>query len=109
MKNLPNLNKQAASINIFYGYFIDNIADQYSYISPVIFSSLLLMLSDIPSTSSLSSLHHRDNWSYNDLTNFVLDPSCLHAVAGGSDGAHRVALSLMQVSASKTSEPTSRC
>ncbi len=37
-----------------------------------------------------------DNWTYEDVTKFVLDPSCLGAVAQGSDGAKRVALSFMQ-------------
>ena len=30
------------------------------------------------------------------MTKFVLDPSCLDAVAAGADGAHRVTLSFMQ-------------
>lgn len=39
---------------------------------------------------------NRDNWTYEDVTKFVLDPSCLDAVATGPDGAHRVTLSFMQ-------------
>jgi hypothetical protein len=39
----------------------------------------------------------RDNWTYEDVTKFVMDPSCLDAVAAGADGAHRVTLSFMQV------------
>lgn len=38
----------------------------------------------------------RDNWTYEDVTKFVLDPSCIDAVAAGADGAHRVTLSFMQ-------------
>eukprot|EP00596_Hydrurales_sp_CCMP1899_P003857 CAMPEP_0119051016 /NCGR_PEP_ID=MMETSP1177-20130426/72770_1 /TAXON_ID=2985 /ORGANISM="Ochromonas sp, Strain CCMP1899" /LENGTH=453 /DNA_ID=CAMNT_0007030069 /DNA_START=94 /DNA_END=1455 /DNA_ORIENTATION=- len=37
-----------------------------------------------------------DNWTYEDVTKFVMDPSCLDAVAAGADGAHRVTLSFMQ-------------
>lgn len=37
-----------------------------------------------------------DNWTYEDVTKFVLDPSCLGAVAAGPDGGSRVAVSFMQ-------------
>ena len=37
-----------------------------------------------------------DNWTYEDVTRFVMDSSCVDAVAAGADGAHRVALSFMQ-------------
>ena len=37
-----------------------------------------------------------DNWTYEDVTRFVMDSSCVDAVAMGADGAHRVALSFMQ-------------
>lgn len=36
-----------------------------------------------------------DNWSYDDISKFVLDPSCLGAVLADASGAKRVALSLM--------------
>lgn len=37
-----------------------------------------------------------DNWTYEDVTKFVLDPSCVGAVCSGADGGHRVAVSFMQ-------------
>ena len=37
-----------------------------------------------------------DNWTYEDVTKFVLDPSCMNAVVSGGDGARRVAASFMQ-------------
>lgn len=37
-----------------------------------------------------------DNWVYEDVNKFVLDESCIGAVACGADGARRVTLSFMQ-------------
>lgn len=37
-----------------------------------------------------------DNWLYEDVNKFVLDASCIGAVATGMDGARRVTISLMQ-------------
>jgi serine/threonine protein phosphatase PrpC len=37
-----------------------------------------------------------DNWLYEDVNRFVLDASCLCAVAGAPDGARRVTMSFMQ-------------
>lgn len=37
-----------------------------------------------------------DNWSYEDVNKFVMDPSCLGAIAASADGAQRVAVSFMQ-------------
>ena len=37
-----------------------------------------------------------DNWTYEDVTKFVMDSSCLTAVNSGSDGADRVAKAFMQ-------------
>lgn len=37
-----------------------------------------------------------DNWLYEDVTRFVVDPSCLGAVGAAADGARRVTMSLMQ-------------
>lgn len=37
-----------------------------------------------------------DNWTYEDVTKFVLDPSCMNAVACGADGGRRVTASFMQ-------------
>ncbi len=37
-----------------------------------------------------------DNWLYEDVTRFVVDPSCLGAVAAAPDGARRVTMSFMQ-------------
>jgi hypothetical protein len=38
-----------------------------------------------------------DNWKYEDVTRFVMDPSCLNAVLGqAGDGAEHVSQSLMQ-------------
>jgi hypothetical protein len=37
-----------------------------------------------------------DNWTYEDVTKFVIDPSCLGAVMSSSEGAQRVAKSFMQ-------------
>jgi serine/threonine protein phosphatase PrpC len=37
-----------------------------------------------------------DNWTYEDVTKFVMDPSCMNAVASGSDGGRRVTASFMQ-------------
>jgi serine/threonine protein phosphatase PrpC len=37
-----------------------------------------------------------DNWTYEDVTRFMMDASCLGAVRVGADGAHRVTLSFMQ-------------
>jgi serine/threonine protein phosphatase PrpC len=37
-----------------------------------------------------------DNWTYEDVTRFVMDSSCVGAVCSGPDGAHRVTLSFMQ-------------
>lgn len=37
-----------------------------------------------------------DNWTYEDVTRFVMDVSCVDAVATGADGAHRVTHSFMQ-------------
>jgi hypothetical protein len=39
---------------------------------------------------------YRDNWTYEDVTRFVMDPSCVDAVVSGADGAHRVTASFMQ-------------
>ena len=36
-----------------------------------------------------------DNWLYEDVTKFVMDSSCLKAVRGSADGAHRVGKSFM--------------
>ncbi len=41
-----------------------------------------------------------DNWLYEDVTRFVVDPSCLCAVAAAPDGARRVTMSFMQRNAS---------
>lgn len=37
-----------------------------------------------------------DNWTYEDVTRFVLDPSCVSAAMAGTDGAQRVATAFMQ-------------
>jgi hypothetical protein len=37
-----------------------------------------------------------DNWTYEDVTKFVMDPSCMNAVACGVDGGRRVTASFMQ-------------
>lgn len=37
-----------------------------------------------------------DNWTYEDVTKFVMDASCLKAVGGGEDGADRIAKAFMQ-------------
>lgn len=37
-----------------------------------------------------------DNWLYEDVNKFVMDPSCLGAVGAGADGAKRVTISFMQ-------------
>lgn len=37
-----------------------------------------------------------DNWTYEDVTRFVMDPSCLGAVGAATDGAKRVTISFMQ-------------
>ena len=37
-----------------------------------------------------------DNWTYEDVTRFVMDASCLSAVNAGPDGAERVAKAFMQ-------------
>ena len=37
-----------------------------------------------------------DNWSYEDVTKFVMDASCLKAVGSGDDGAERIAKAFMQ-------------
>lgn len=37
-----------------------------------------------------------DNWTYSDVSRFVMDPSCVNAVCSGADGAERVAESFMQ-------------
>ena len=36
-----------------------------------------------------------DNWSYDDVAKFVLDPSCVGAILADGSGAKRVALSFM--------------
>lgn len=37
-----------------------------------------------------------DNWAYEDVNKFVMDPSCLGAVGAAPDGAKRVTISFMQ-------------
>ena len=37
-----------------------------------------------------------DNWQYEDVNKFVMDPSCLGAVGAAPDGAKRVTISFMQ-------------
>jgi serine/threonine protein phosphatase PrpC len=37
-----------------------------------------------------------DNWTYEDVTRFVFDSSCVNAVMGSADGARRVTVSFMQ-------------
>ena len=37
-----------------------------------------------------------DNWAYEDVNKFVMDPSCLGAVGAAADGAKRVTISFMQ-------------
>lgn len=37
-----------------------------------------------------------DNWLYEDVNKFVMDPSCLGAVGAAADGAKRVTISFMQ-------------
>lgn len=37
-----------------------------------------------------------DNWLYEDVTRFVMDGSCLNAVAAAADGGRRVTMSFMQ-------------
>lgn len=37
-----------------------------------------------------------DNWLYEDVTRFVMDSSCLGAIAKAADGARRVTMSFMQ-------------
>lgn len=37
-----------------------------------------------------------DNWLYEDVNRFVMDASCVCAVAGSSEGARRVTMSFMQ-------------
>ena len=36
-----------------------------------------------------------DNWNYDDVARFVLDPSCIGAVTSDANGAKRVTLSFM--------------
>ena len=37
-----------------------------------------------------------DNWLYEDVNRFVMDASCVSAVAGSTEGARRVTMSFMQ-------------